>query len=210
MAAASKPIRTRGRLIVFEGADGSGKTTISKRLASALEARGQKCLWLAFPGHEPDMLGAEIYALHHDPRFASAPALSIQLLHVAAHVEAIERRILPALKAGSWVVLDRYWWSTLAYGLAGKVDPAALRLAIKIEKLQWGTVRPALAFLVERDLPGLRTQPRDRLRLRRVYLQVAGRERRRHPVKVISNDCGLDDAVNQVIAFAIKPMPSRR
>lgn len=156
------------------------------------------------------MLGAEIYALHHDPRFATAPTLSIQLLHVAAHVEAIERQILPALKAGTWVVLDRYWWSTLAYGLVGKVDPAALRLAIKIEKLQWGAVRPTLAFLVERDLPGLKTEPRERQSLRRIYMTIAERERRRHPVKMIKNDRDLDEAVNQVIAFAIKPKTSRR
>ncbi len=199
-----------GRLIVFEGADETGKTTVSKRLAFALNGRRQKSLWLAFPGHKPNTLGAEIYALHHDQRFAAAPALSIQLLHVAAHIEAIKQQILPALKAGTWVVLDRYWWSTLAYGLASKVDPTALRLALDIEQLQWGKIRPALAFLFVRDLPGLKIQPSDRCRLQELYDQIARREKRQHPVEVIRNNQTLDDATTKVIASTFKLLPSRR
>jgi thymidylate kinase len=199
-----------GRLIIFEGPDESGKTTLSKQLTAALEARGQKCLWLAFPGHEPNTLGAEIYALHHDPRFATAPALSVQLLHVAAHVEAIRLRILPALRAGTWVVLDRYWWSTLAYGLLANVDPAALSLALKIERLEWGSVRPALAFLFVRDLPKTEKQPADRVRLQQHYRKIAQRERTRHAVAVVRNHGTLQAIADRVNSQVFKLLPSRQ
>lgn len=210
MALLSRSSRRRGRLIVFEGADESGKTTVSKRLDSALRAHGQKSLWLAFPGHKPNTLGAEIYALHHDQRFATAPALSIQLLHIAAHVEAIKLQILPALKAGTWVVLDRYWWSTLAYGLASKVDRTALRLALDIERLQWGKIRPALAFLFVRDLPGLKIQPSHRRDLQELYDQIARQEKRQHPVEVIQNSQTIEDATTKVISSTFKLLPLRR
>lgn len=197
-----------GRLIVFEGVDESGKTSVSKRLATALEAKGHKCLWLAFPGHEPNTIGAEIYALHHDPRFANAPALSVQLLHVAAHIEAIQQRILPALKAGKWVILDRYWWSTLAYGLAAKVDSTALRLAIQIEQREWGSVKPTLAFLFTRNLPEVKTQPGERRRLQKIYRQIAEQQRPRHPVETIENNGTLDEAASQVISVIFELLPS--
>jgi thymidylate kinase len=198
----------KGQLIVFEGPDESGKTTVSKQLATALEARGQSCLWLAFPGHEPNTLGAEIYALHHDPRFAAAPALSVQLLHVAAHVEAIQLRILPALTAGQWVVLDRYWWSTLAYGLAAGVDRRSLESALDIERRQWRRIKPAAAFVFARALPNMKRQPAQRAPLMKIYRQIILRERRSHPVTLVDNNGPLEEAVNLVSATVFKLLPS--
>ena len=188
-----------GRLIIFEGPDESGKTTVSKLLAEEIYRRGQKCVWLAFPGAEPGTLGAEIYALHHDPRFAKAPALSVQLLHVAAHVEVLERRILPELEKGTWVVLDRYWWSTWVYGLASGVNRNDLQSALKIEQRHWGRFRPTVAFLFVRDLPNLKIQPSGRVALQKLYLQLAKTQRRQHPVEIVHNNRVIDDALRDVV-----------
>jgi thymidylate kinase len=196
--------KSKGRLIVFEGADESGKTTVSKRLAAELVSRGRKCLWLSFPGREPDTLGAEIYALHHDRRFAGSSSLSIQLLHIAVHVEVIQQSILPAIAGGACVILDRYWWSTWVYGLATNVDPDALRLALKIEQLQWGKQIPSLVFLFERKIPGRKPQPKKRMHLQQLYAQLARREAQGHPVEVIQNDYDIEDAVAQVISSTEK------
>ena len=204
------PTRRQGRLIVFEGPDESGKTTISKQVAATLNSRGQKCIWLAFPGHEPHSLGAEIYSLHHDPRFGDAPPLSLQLLHIAAHVESIQRRILPALKAGTWVVLDRFWWSALAYGLAAKVEPKALNLALQVEQLQWGRVRPSIAFLFVRDLPNLKKQPSGRVRLQHIYQQIARREKCRHSVQIVQNNSTLEEVCTLVTDIVGKMPPTLR
>jgi thymidylate kinase len=100
-----------GKLIVFEGPDGVGKSTMATGVAAMLTARGTPCELLAFPGREPGTLGLHVYQLHHEPqRFGvvSIPPTSLQLLHVAGHLDAINDRILPALRAGRWVVLDRF------------------------------------------------------------------------------------------------------
>lgn len=205
-----KTVRKTGRLIVFEGPDESGKTTVSKLLVKELHRRGKKCIWLAFPGHEPSTLGAEIYALHHDPRFAKAPALSVQLLHVAAHVEALQRRILPALAGGTWIVLDRYWWSTWAYGLAAGADRLDLQHALDIERRQWGRIVPTVAFLFLRNLPNLKTQPPQRVVLSKLYRQLARRERRRHPVEIVRNERAIEDTLQKVVASTFERCRERR
>jgi dTMP kinase len=199
-----------GRLIIFEGPDGSGKTTISKLLAEEIYRRDKKCIWLAFPGAEPGTLGAEIYALHHDVRFAEAPALSVQLLHVAAHVEALERRIRPELAQGTWVVLDRYWWSTWVYGLAAGADRKDLRSALEIEQRQWGRFRPAVGFLFVRDLPNMKTQPRARVALQKLYLQLAKTERRQHPVEIVHNNRAINDVLQDVMSKLSQHCPESR
>lgn len=199
-----------GRLIVFEGPDESGKTTVSKLLAEEIYRHGKKCLWLAFPGSEPGTLGAEIYALHHDSRFENVPPLSMQLLHVAAHIEALSRRILPALNEGTWVVLDRFWWSTWVYGLAAEADRQSLSTAIEIERKCWGAHQPTAAFLLNRDLPHRKIQPPYRSKLQRSYLRLALAQRRFHPVHIIDNNSAISDTLRRVVAKVIQLIPSTK
>ena len=72
------------------------------------------------------------------------------MLHIAAHLDAIEEQILPALRDGTWVVLDRFWWSTWVYGAAFGVPERSLEAMVALEKLHWGQVEPYVLFLVER------------------------------------------------------------
>lgn len=201
-AKTKKPI---GRLIVFEGADGAGKTTISKRLAKELTKHGKPCLWLAFPGHIPNTIGAEVYVLHHDNRFASVPALSRQLLHVAAHVEAIQQYIIPALKDGYWVVLDRYWWSTWVYGLVTGVARKDLRGILDIEHRQWRNIRPAIAFLLERAAArdGECSLPTEEV-VQKPYRRLATVEGRAHQVLVLKNNGTPEATTERALAVCLR------
>src|SRR5687767_12007738 len=113
-----------GRLFVLEGPDGAGKTILAKALVEQLNSRGTLYEYAAFPGIQEGTLGNMVYDLHHEPErygITSIHPLSLQTLHIAAHIDAIEQRILPALRSGQSMVLDRFWWSTWVYGLAAGV-----------------------------------------------------------------------------------------
>jgi thymidylate kinase len=109
------------RLVIFEGVDGSGKTTLAHALTQYYRAVAPSASLYAgaFPGSEPGSLGEWVYRLHHgtasdlSPECIAPPAL--QLLHVAAHVDAVLAHIAPTLAAEGYVILDRHWWSTYAY-----------------------------------------------------------------------------------------------
>lgn len=202
--------RSSGQLIIFEGPDGVGKTVISQLLVKEFTRRREKAIWLAFPGREPDTLGSTIYALHHDPRFDRIHPLSRQFLHIAAHIDAIETRILPALDSGVSVVLDRYWWSTFAYGAAAGASLPALRLGIRAERIAWRGVQPSIAFLLTRTSAEPTAQRSTLLLLDRLYRQLAARERRRHTVKLIENNRTLSETFSVVAADVFAKTASLR
>ena len=113
---------TLPRFVVFEGVDGSGKTSLFKRLVKYYKLFIQEMPLYAdsFPGSLPGTLGEWVYRFHHkttadglSPKNVAPPAL--QLLHVAAHVDTILTRITPVFAGDGFIILDRYWWSTYAY-----------------------------------------------------------------------------------------------
>ena len=101
-----------GRFITLEGGEGAGKSTQAKLLAEALSTRDLPVLRTREPGGAP---GAEVLRdlLLGGHVAWSAPAET--LLHFAARAEHVERTIRPALDAGTWVVCDRFYDSTMAY-----------------------------------------------------------------------------------------------
>ena len=109
-----------GRLIVFEGGEGTGKSTQLHRLAELLTERGVRHRALREPGGTA--LGSEVrrILLHvEDEIEARAEAL----LFMASRAQLVAREIRPALKRGEWVLLDRFFLSTYAYQIAGRALP---------------------------------------------------------------------------------------
>jgi dTMP kinase len=110
----------RGKLIVFEGAEGVGKTTQIRRLGDTLAARGIRYLGVREPGGTA--IGNEIRRLLLDP----GPEFSARteaLLFMASRAELVERDVRPALQQGLVVVADRFFLSTYAYQIAGRGLP---------------------------------------------------------------------------------------
>jgi dTMP kinase len=116
------------RLITLEGGEGAGKTTQSQLLADALAQLGLPVLRTREPGGAP---GAEVL---RDLLLRGAVDWSAQaeaLLHFAARAEHVEKTIRPALAAGTWVVCDRFYDSTMAYqGYGQGADRSAIAALI--------------------------------------------------------------------------------
>ena len=200
-----------GRLIVFEGPDGVGKTTLAKQITGRLRETGVPCEYLAFPGRQPGSLGRLVYDLHHNsPGFylGEVDPTSLQLLHIAAHVDAIERQILPALRAGTWIVLDRFWWSTWVYGAALGVPERSLEAMIKLEQLHWGLVKPDVLLLVERD----NATPEDGEGLHghilEGYRELAKQDQLPSRVVTLRNDSSIEDTL-EAVWEGITPLDGR-
>ena len=117
MAGASR----RGLLVVFEGAEGVGKSTQIGLLLEALGEAGIPHLALREPGGTA--LGDEIRRLLLDPARDDVAARAEALLFMASRAQLVEREIQPALVRGDLVVLDRFFLSTYAYQIAGRGLP---------------------------------------------------------------------------------------
>ena len=134
----------RGRLLVFEGLEGVGKTTQIALLVSALDRAGVRALAVREPGETP--VGAEIRRLLLDPQ-RDITARAEALLFMASRAELVERTIRPALAAGTLVIADRFFLSTYAYQVAGRELPAdAVHAA---NALATGGLVPDLTLLLE-------------------------------------------------------------
>ena len=189
-----------GQLIVFEGTDGVGKSTLSKALAEKLEETGISCKHLSFPGKEAGTIGRLVYEIHHSPekfKLRNISPTSIQTLHIAAHLDVIEQRIAPALKNGHWIVLDRFWWSTWVYGRTSSVNSSVLDALIQAERIQWDGIEPSIVFLVDRSDESFHDP--NHAQLRKTYEILYEKESERHPTRLIRNDASVEESMKQVL-----------
>jgi dTMP kinase len=107
----------RGRLITIEGVDGAGKTTLAAGLAAAIAERGHEVKLLREPGGVP--AAERIRELVIDPQL-HVTARAEALLYAAARAQLVEEAIEPLLSRGTWVLLDRFIDSSLAYQGGGR------------------------------------------------------------------------------------------
>lgn len=140
---------------VFEGIDNVGKTSIIHALKQQIqEATDYRCVDIAFPGNEPRTLGNLVYNIHHhQEQYFNVPIneTSLQLLHIASHIDLIQRQLMPLSNSRCIVLLDRFWWSTYVYGLAGGVEENIIQSIIAPELLYWKDIDIKKIFLIERS-----------------------------------------------------------
>jgi dTMP kinase len=190
----------RGRLITVEGLDGAGKTTLVAALADALATRDREVAVLREPG------GAEvserIRELVKDPALAIHPRAEA-LLYAAARAQLVAEQIEPLLEAGTWVLLDRFVDSSLAYQGGGRrLGVDAIR---ELNRFATGGLEPDRTLLLRvdpaRGLARIAKRREDVDRLERektafflavatAYDELAATE----PARVVVIDAGRDPA----------------
>lgn len=137
-----------GKLITFEGVEGGGKSTQTKLLTERLRACGLEVLTTREPGGTPT---GEVIRNLLQHNLAGEPLCdaSEALLFCASRAQLCRNVLGPALEYGTWVVLDRFTDSTLAYqGYGRGFNVEQLR---SMNDFATGAVKPALTILI--DIP---------------------------------------------------------
>lgn len=108
----------RGKFIVFDGPDGSGKSTQFRRFSALCQDSGVEVCEVREPGGTS--IGEQIRRILLDPQFSEMSVRCEMMLYMASRSQLIEQKIKPALARGELVLADRFISSTLAYqGSAG-------------------------------------------------------------------------------------------
>ena len=110
-------------LVNLEGIDGCGKSTQSKLLLEKLEGEGEKVIILKEPTKRPH--GQKLWDVLHGKRKATNE--EILELFVLDRKQHVKEKIQPALDDGAVVLMDRYYYSSMAYQVAGGIDVEDIR-----------------------------------------------------------------------------------
>ena len=197
-----------GVLITFEGIEGSGKSTLIASLASDLRNRKIDIHVTREPGGTP--LGDRVRALFLlDPDVTIDP-LAEALLINSSRAQLVGDVIVPALRAGTVVLCDRFFDATIAYqGFGRGLD---IEMLLELSLTATRRIAPDLTFLL--DIPAELSRERlrargvaaDRLereplefhdRVRRGYLQLAERFGR---IVVLDGTRAPDDLAAEAMA----------
>ena len=143
----------KGKFIVIEGIDGSGKTTQINQLSkwlngSDLIPKNNQLIITREPGGT--QLGKSIRSLLLDTSIEKSPdSITELLLYAADRAQHVNEIIRPSLNKGDWVISDRFCGSTLAYqGYGRKLN---IKLIKNLENIATQGISPDITFLL--DIP---------------------------------------------------------
>jgi dTMP kinase len=111
-----------GRLLVFEGLDGSGKSTQAALLGKWLAARGYRVFFTEWNSSE---LVSNV--IRRGKKKGLLTPTTFSLLHATDFADRFDRQILPPLRAGYLVVCDRYAYTAFVRDAARGCDPEWVR-----------------------------------------------------------------------------------
>ena len=204
----------KGLFITFEGVEGAGKTTNIEYIAEKINDAGHEILLTREPGGTE--LGEAIRELLISKDFPEMHHNTELLLMFAARAEHLQKKIIPALEQGKWVLCDRFTDATYAYQGAGRdIDQGNIRA---LENLVQGSLRPDYTFLfdIDADIGLARAKSRgetDRFeqqhidffnRVRSQYLTMADENKSRYRIVQAQFDLAtvqkqIDDLLSQIL-----------
>jgi len=136
----------RGRFIVLDGLDGSGKSSHHRRLESELVAAGLSVASCRDPGGTA--IGDRIRSVLLDYDLSEMDVNCEAMLFMASRAQLVTEVIRPALGAGKTVLCDRFVSSTCAYQGAAGYDP---RRVIELARFAIGDCWPHVTVLLDID-----------------------------------------------------------
>ena len=117
-----KPFSVKGKLIVIEGTDGSGRSTQVALLRNWLEVRGYAVVETGW---------ARSNLMHKSIELAKSgnmmDRMTFSLLYATDFADRLENQIIPALKSGHIVIADRYIYTAFARDVVREADPQWIR-----------------------------------------------------------------------------------
>ena len=135
------------KFITVEGTEGVGKTTNINFIKSWFRQNEIKFVATREPGGTP--LAEEIRDLLLKPRDELVVSSAELLLMFAGRAQHLNKVILPALQADTWVLCDRFTDATYAYQGFGR--QMSSELIVQLENIVQGDIRPDLTLLL--DIP---------------------------------------------------------
>lgn len=132
----------QGAVVVFEGLDKAGKST---QLAALREVTDDASLFIHMPSGISEF-SRKLYGILESSKPAST--IGRQLAHLACHAENIS--LITASQENAGLVLDRWWWSTVAYGWYGDslIETGWKENAFyNLIEAIWSSIRPDVVFL---------------------------------------------------------------
>jgi len=137
----------KGKFIVFEGGEGSGKTTILEMIYEYLESIGVSCIKTREPGGIK--ISEDIRNIILDKSNINMDAKTEALLYAAARRQHLVEKVIKHLEEGKLVLCDRFIFSSLAY--QGYARELGIEEIYKINKFAIGDYMPDLNLLFDLD-----------------------------------------------------------
>lgn len=134
--------------ITFEGGEGTGKTTIIKRLEERLKGEGFDIVLTREPGGSGSELSESIRNLVLDPKYKYVNSYTESLLYAASRAQHLDEVIIPAMTNNKIVLCDRYIDSSFAY--QGYARELGIDFIEKINEYAMDKL-PNLTFLIDVD-----------------------------------------------------------
>ncbi len=198
-----------GRFITIEGGEGVGKTTNVDLVEDILRRHGHDVITTREPGGTP--LAEEIRSILLARRDETVDTVAETLLIFAARAQHVANVVEPALRAGRWVLCERFTDSTFAYQAAGRgvKDEIVAQLADLAHPGRWPDLtlyldappRSAMPRITARELDRFEVERRDFFeRVRHAFLARA-----REHARIVKIDASRDlESVRSDIVGALE------
>lgn len=194
------------KFITFEGIEGSGKSTQSKKLNEYFLNKSQETILTREPGGTKTSEQIREILINN----VNLDAKTELLLNFASRNEHVEKLIKPSLQNNKIVICDRFFDSTYAYqGSAMGIDFALIN---KIKELTIGNFAPDITFLIDIDVETSLKRLSNRKdnnrydafsvnfhqKVRNGFLKIAKQNSR---IKIIDGDKSADEIFSEIINY---------